>query len=93
MIRLPGRPWFKPYRFGIGAAPFTWEGWLLTAFYGAGIIIVLQASGILDETRVSVAFGHFLVAMLVLSAVFLVFVWLKTDGPWRWRWGGGDESA
>ncbi len=87
MIRLPGRPWFKPHRFGFGASPYTWEGWLFTAFYVAGIIVVMQASKILDGTNLSVAFGHFLVALLVLSAVFVVFIWLKTDGPWRWRWG------
>jgi hypothetical protein len=90
MIRLPGRPWFRPHRYGIGASPYTWEGWLLTAFYAAGVILVMQASGLVSEAQPSVAFGHFLVAFLILSAVYLMFVWLKTDGPWRWRWGGRD---
>lgn len=88
MIRLPGRPWFKPHRYGFGAAPFTWEGYALTAVYIAGLGLFVRASGLLDAQVPLGALRHFLGAALILSAVFVFFAWLKTDGPWRWRWGG-----
>jgi hypothetical protein len=29
-------------------------------------------------------------AALALLACFAVLCWKKTDGGWRWRWGGRD---
>ncbi len=87
MIRLPGRPWFRPHRYGIGVSPFTWEGYAFTVCYIAGLIFLADVSGVLGSAVTEQAFARFLAAFFVLSAVYTLFAWLKTDGSWRWRWG------
>ena len=32
--------WFRPKRIGWGFTPATWQGWLLTAAYIAGILVL-----------------------------------------------------
>ena len=77
--------WFRQKRFGYGATPNTWQGWLVT------IIGVLLVAGI-------VALGHSirdnglraLWMALGIPAVlipFCVISYFKTKGGWRWRWG------
>ena len=77
-----GPEWFAPKRYGIGATPISWQGWVLTIAY------VLLAIGL------SVAFAKRplqLFAILILpTAVFMVISARTTRGGWRWRWGGDD---
>lgn len=70
--------WFAQKRFGYGAVPVTWQGWLTTLVY-----LVLIAAIALEVP------GHVLKAglMLPLSAVYIYFIWTKTEGGFRWRWG------
>ena len=74
--------WFAQKRFGYGAVPVTWQGWLTTLAY-----LVLIAAIALEVP------GHFLKAglMLPLSMVYIYFVWTKTDGGFRWRWGRAEK--
>jgi hypothetical protein len=83
--------WFKPKRYGYGAEPVTWEGWVLTALALAIVLIatvlvatrperVGPAGWIIWSATVSITIG----ALWVISR-------LKTDGVWRWRWGGGGD--
>ena len=39
MPLLTQRPWFGPRRFGWGWTPYSWQGWLVTAVFLAGIIL------------------------------------------------------
>lgn len=70
--------WFAQKRFGYGAVPVTWQGWLTTLAY-----LVMIAAIALEVP------GDFLKAglMLPLSAVYIYFIWTKTDGGFAWRWG------
>jgi hypothetical protein len=75
-----GKAWFQPKRYGLGATPSTWEGWLVTlVFVGA-----FAGDPFVFGRTISI-----LIAVILVAAL-LVIVWAKTDGGWRWRWGGKD---
>jgi hypothetical protein len=70
------KAWFGPKRFGYGASPRSWEGWLATALFTlviAGASLLLIGSG----------WGRQPVNLLVvdgaLLAVFLVVVSMTYD--------------
>jgi hypothetical protein len=69
--------WFVPKRYGYGATPSTWQGWLTTIVF---VIAVMIDARIFDgiERWIGIA---------ILLAVFVLLVYTKTSGQWRWRWG------
>jgi hypothetical protein len=86
------RYWFKPKRYGYGATPITWEGWVVTfaaAAAVAGSVVVME-----------LLLGKFgLAAWLVWVALIAAGTWWfiqfsrgHTDGEWRWRWGKGSDT-
>ncbi len=81
------RFWFKPKRFGYGARPVTWEGWLLALSPALVAVIgtwwLAAHGGIEDIPRVSAL----LFAVLAASVLVTLVSRQKTDGAWRWRWG------
>ena len=87
LFRLPGRPWFKPHTYGFGAYPVTWEGWALTSIYVAGVVTFAQAAFERPIAADIPPLALFAGATALLTLVYGLFVWLKTDGTWRWRWG------
>lgn len=73
---LPERYWFHPRRHGWGwGPPATWEGWLVTALYGGGMMAggnwLLPAHG---ETA-------FLGWTGLLTTLLLIVCWLKGPAP------------
>jgi hypothetical protein len=82
-----GRPWFAPKRTGYGATPSTWEGWALTLCY----IVLLWADSVLSRRWFGpnlFALLTFVVAAIIVTAAFVLIVYKKTDGAWRWRVNG-----
>jgi hypothetical protein len=78
--------WFKPRQFGYGATPITWQGWVLSL---AGMIVVVAATAWLTTlTAVDPRFWLALVIDAAVIAALLIVSRRKTDGEWRWRWGG-----
>lgn len=78
------RNWFRPLRFGFGARPNTIEGWLLCGLYMAflsGMRLARLRAPDLDHTA-------WWSAIAAVSVLFLLVCWHKTEGGWRWRWGG-----
>lgn len=72
--------WFRPKMFGWGVVPITWQGWLATvALIIFGIAIAKLAE---ERTRL------WLVLLVPLFLGYAALAWAKTDGPWRFRWGG-----
>jgi hypothetical protein len=77
------RAWFKPKTYGIGVTPTSWQGWAATAVFC--ILIVCDR-----------AFAPRLGAILswtgfaVLIAAFVGLCIVKSERPWRWRWGRND---
>ncbi len=83
---------FKPKRYGDGASPANWKGWLVTF----GFIAILYAflAGIVayrDELSVG-AFVAWAVGFVAAELTFIWIAWKKTDGDWRWRWGSDDTG-
>jgi hypothetical protein len=81
------RYWFKPKRYGYGATPVTWEGWVFTGF----IVAIVAVSGwlLLGGARApSLTMVGIWWAIVVLTIAASVAVTKsKTEGSWRWRWG------
>ena len=72
-----GKPWFAPKRYGYGAAPVTWEGWIATmVFIVAFGLCVGLLQGMLRW-----------LGGAVLVGIFAGLACAKTDGGCRWRWG------
>ena len=81
--------WFKPRRYGFGASPCTWEGWLSTLVFLAAIAVT---PALVTRRFADPQLGR-IVALLVAAALLAAFVglcWLKTEGGLRWR--KGDEG-
>jgi uncharacterized membrane protein HdeD (DUF308 family) len=77
--------WFKPKRYGYGATPVTWQGWVLT--FGV-VLVMVGVSLYLRLTEQSLWALAALLAFDVLALATLAIISRsKTDGEWRWRWG------
>ncbi|WP_447728402.1 hypothetical protein [Sphingomonas koreensis] len=72
--------WFAQKRFGYGAVPVTWQGWLSTLIYLAlvGLFAWRMPTGALKAA-----------AIVPISMAYIYFIWTRTDGGFRWRWGPG----
>ena len=69
-----GNYWFRAHRFGVGTAPRSWQGWLVTiAYAGAVTLAAHRLPG--DAAK--------LAAIVALTAAFLTLCLSKTD--WRHR--------
>jgi hypothetical protein len=79
--------WFRPKAYGYGATPTTWQGWAVVA----ASVIVIVAAALLILNYGGHSRGAY-VAFFAVEAVVLAALWIvcrrKTDGEWRWRWGG-----
>lgn len=80
------RYWFKPKRYGFGAAPSSWQGWALTAAYVAIVMALAVWFGV-DDAQVAARATPFIVIVLALTIIFVGIAWRTTEGGWRWRWG------
>lgn len=81
--------WFKPKRYGFGAAPSSWQGWALTVAYVA-IVAALGAWMSAVEGEVATRALPFIAIVLALTILFVGIAWRTTEGGWRWRWGDKD---
>ena len=77
--------WFRPKRYGYGATPISWEGWVFTL--AAAAIIAASTIVLMAHTALELWFWVALaVDVVVIVALFQVSR-RKTEGEWRWRWG------
>jgi len=81
------RYWFKPRRYGYGAAPASWEGWLVSVVMVALVVVSIVAMNqMVDRSN----FVAWLVWAAIIAGGVLGFARMarqRTDGEWRWRWG------
>jgi hypothetical protein len=79
--------WFRPKTYGYGATPNTWQGWAVIV----GFVIVIAAAALLILPYRAQSPAA-LIVFLAVEALVLAALWVvcrrKTDGEWRWRWGG-----
>ena len=77
--------WFRPKRYGYGATPTTWQGWVLTL----GTVAAMAAVSLLlrlnerDDWALAVLVVFDVLALVMLFAVAR----RKTEGGLGWRWG------
>lgn len=88
-VFLDDRPWFKPKLYGIGAFPATWQGWALTLAYGG----LMVGMGLWQDRQGGEADAGWWTIVSIATLVFIVIAWKKTQGGWRWRWGGKAEET
>ena len=86
------RYWFRPKRYGYGAMPVTWEGWLVTF----GSVAVAVCSIVAMNRLVGPSnFAAWIVWAVVIAGLLFALAAIarqKTDGEWRWRWGKVDKT-
>ena len=83
--------WFKSKRFGYGATPINWKGWLssfvlIFAVLAVVRLMVLPGPGAPAQPIWEMLMGVAIVLGLIVG--FSRFAKGKTEGEWRWRWGG-----
>jgi len=77
--------WFRPKRYGYGATPTTWQGWTVTI---AIVLAIVAVSLVLQLTENLWAVAAVLAFDVVALGALAIISRRKTDGEWRWRWGG-----
>jgi hypothetical protein len=83
--------WFRPKRYGYGATPTTWEGWVATILAAAIVAGSILAMNLLVDRTNAVAWLIWAVAIAAATLWFVKFTRRRTDGEWRWRWGKATE--
>ncbi len=86
--------WFRPKRYGYGAEPSSWKGWLATLAYLAVVAAItwpLMVEPALAGVTLPISeVVKWSVLMIAVTLAFVWLCWIKTDGEWRWRWGQRD---
>jgi hypothetical protein len=86
---VANRYWFRQRRRGFGATPITWEGWLATLVFLV-IVLGLDAGIIIEAPTDRAAAAPLVIIVILVIVAFCAFAASKTEGGWRWRWGGRD---
>lgn len=76
--------WFKRKLYGWGWTPCSWQGWLVTAVYVAGV--VLSALTIEETSRTHEVAFTFILPVVLMTIVFIRVAYAKGEKP-RWQWG------
>jgi hypothetical protein len=89
MMQVSAMPeaWFEPKKFGYGATPKNWKGWVASTAFA--LVLCATAAAFVMLTRSGTGPIYLGAWLAVMAAVTGGFVWLarvKTDGEWRWRW-------
>jgi hypothetical protein len=80
--------WFKPKRFGYGATPVNWQGWVASTVFalvlgGLGLVFAVLARSQASPIYLVACVG----AILLVTVGFMRLARARTEGEWRWRWG------
>jgi divalent metal cation (Fe/Co/Zn/Cd) transporter len=83
------RYWLKPHRYGYGATPTTWQGWVSSLIFVLATVggTVFLASMLKGSPWKAWGGPIIVVFAFALTLLFIGFSRRKTDGDWRWRWG------
>ena len=81
--------WFKPKRYGYGATPITWQGWLISALTAIAMVAVAVLLPLVRPAGPGNWIAVIVIDLLIIVPLVLA-IRRKTDGDWRWRWGGGN---
>jgi hypothetical protein len=84
------RYWFRQKKYGYGATPNSWQGWLLTLVSSGLVIGLVVAADFMRGNEMRfwlIALGLPLVAV---PAVLITHA--KTEGGWRWVRSGSPKG-
>lgn len=90
-------PWFAPKSNGYGAGmPIHRNGWILLGAYVAGLLLshllavfVLVGFGVQQDRAALLVTPVWLLVVLMPATLAVVMIArARTQGGWRWRWGG-----
>jgi hypothetical protein len=88
-----GDYWFKPKTHGYGATPTSWKGWAAT--FGFVVVMIAWSLFVFGlHKRASIPISEWVTWALGCTAMVVAFTALarrKTEGDWKWRWGGRDK--
>jgi len=77
--------WFRQKKFGYGATPNTWQGWMLTIVSSLAVFGVILFAPVIRDNLLRAAW---IVLGLAVNVIVTVAVsHRKTEGGWRWRSG------
>lgn len=77
------KPWFRAKRYGLGSGlPIAWQGWVLVILHIGGILAMTFLTA--DSPKLMMA------AVLTWAFLPLPLYAAKTQGGWKWRWGGDE---
>jgi len=90
------RYWFRQKRFGYGATPNTWQGWLFTIISAALTVgVIIAADFQADNTRrfllIAIGLPLVLVPTVLISHAKTEGGWVRSDSPKGERNGPGDH--
>ena len=85
------RYWFRQKKFGYGATPNTWQGWVLTVVSSLAVFGVILSAPAIRDNLLRVAW---VVLGLSVNVIITVIVsHRKTEGGWRWRPASSSEAV
>ena len=80
--------WFRQKKFGYGATPSTWQGWVVMIASALAVFgVILSGPAIRDNLLRAAWIG---LGLLVTVLVTVGITYSKTEGGWRWR--NGNDS-
>ncbi len=71
--------WFKRKSYGWGWVPVTWQGWIATAVYIAGVLLFAFGRG--EDSNLLI----FAVPTIMWTALLIYICYKKGEKP-RWQW-------
>ncbi len=84
----PSKPWFAPKRYGYGSGlPIAWQGWVVLAVYMA-VAVVIPIGLVVLIPKPALLIPAIIGAEVIPTLILCVICARKTEGGWRWRWGG-----
>jgi hypothetical protein len=77
------RYWFRQKRFGFGATPNTWQGWLFTIASAALTVAVIIAADFMRDDGMRLLLIAIGLPLVLVPTVLISRA--KTEGGWHWR--------
>jgi len=75
--------WFKPKKYGYGAYPSSWEGWVVVLLF----IVLLVSIARFQEKNNFENYVSFISEVVILGIILVFISAKKTKEEWKWRWG------
>jgi hypothetical protein len=79
------RYWFRQKKFGYGATPSSWQGWVVSIVSGLLLLLVVVTGPSIRDNALRALWMILGSAAIVVPTTLIAY--RKTEGGWRWRNG------